>query len=102
MSFSSEYPVARGDFDEILSHAAGDADFSSLNDGYPILRDHRAESHIGTITKAWLDGTKGRATLKLSRSAKGEEALADIKDGILRFASVGYQLLREVSRTKKR
>lgn len=34
-SFSSEYPVAREDFDEILSHDDGDMDLSRLRDGHP-------------------------------------------------------------------
>jgi HK97 family phage prohead protease len=98
LSFSSEYPVDRGAYKEVLSHTQGDVDLSRLNDGHPVLLNHNTDQHVGVIEKAWVDAGKGRAIVKFSRSTRGEEVWQDVLDGVLKHISVGYQTVKEVAK----
>lgn len=108
LSFASESPVQRYDWDsgtvynEVLDHSsARSADFSRLNNGGALLRDHNRTQQPGVIVKgsARIDADKkSRASVKFSRSALGEEEFQDVKDGIRTLVSVGYQTGRELSR----
>jgi HK97 family phage major capsid protein len=100
LSFSSEFPVDCGDFDEVLSHEPGDVDLSRLNDGHPVLRNHDPNSHVGTIDKAWVSSRRGRAIVRFSKSQKGEEAWQDVLGGILKHVSVGYERVKKVASKK--
>ena len=94
-SFSSESPVERWFGREVLSHEAGSIDLGRLNDGAPLLWNHNPDQVIGVVERGWIDGEKrrGMARVRFSRSAFAEEKLADVRDGILRNVSVGYQIL---------
>jgi HK97 family phage major capsid protein len=94
-SFSSESPVQRWFGREVLSHEAGSIDLGRLNDGAPLLWNHNPDQVIGVVERGWIDGEKrrGMARVRFSRSAFAEEKLADVRDGILRNVSVGYQIL---------
>jgi HK97 family phage major capsid protein len=90
--FSSEQPVERWFGPEVLSHAEGAMDMSRLNDGAPLLWNHNPDQVLGVIERGWLADGRGRVSVRFSRSAFAEEKLADIRDGILRNVSVGYQI----------
>lgn len=108
LSFASESPVQRYDWDtggfymEVLDHSSSkSADFSRLNNGGALLRDHNRTQQPGVIVKgsARVDiDKKSRATVKFSRSKLGEEEFQDVKDGIRTLVSVGYQTGKEISR----
>lgn len=108
LSFASESPVQRYDWDnggfymEVLDHSSSkSADFSRLNNGGALLRDHNRTQQPGVIVKgsARIDADKkSRAKVKFSRSTLGEEELQDVKDGIRTLVSVGYQVGKEISR----
>ena len=53
LSFSSETPVQRSHGTaEILDHSTpGNADFSKLNDGAPLLLNHDTEKLIGAVVR---------------------------------------------------
>ncbi len=98
VAFASETPARQfigiGNIDvahEILSLAPGACVLERLNSGAPLLFNHNRDSHIGTIVKAWIDADKvGRALVKFSESALGEEKWKDVQAGILTKVSVGY------------
>jgi HK97 family phage major capsid protein/HK97 family phage prohead protease len=92
--FSSEYPAARYFGNEILSHDRSAADLSRLNDGAPLLFNHDPNKVIGVVERAWIDSQKkrGYAKVRFSRNAFAQEVMADVKDGILRNVSFGYQI----------
>jgi HK97 family phage major capsid protein/HK97 family phage prohead protease len=92
MSFSSELPYARWWGTEILDHSKDAVNLSRLNNGGALLVNHNWDDQIGVIEKAWVDGDKGRATVRFSRSARGQELLQDVQDGIRTLVSVGYQI----------
>jgi HK97 family phage major capsid protein/HK97 family phage prohead protease len=93
-SFSSEAPVARWFGDEVLSHDSEAVDLTRLNDGAPLLWNHNLDQVLGVVERGWIDGEKkrGMVAVRFSRSAFAEEKLADIRDGILRNVSVGYNI----------
>ena len=98
LAFSSENPVERSFGNEVLSHDEGAADLSRLNDGAPLLLEHDRGQQIGVVERAWVDDDrKGRATVRFSKSALGQEIFQDVQDGIRRLVSVGYSVSRFVS-----
>ena len=92
--FSSEYPVARYFGNEILAHTREAVDLARLNDGAPLLFNHDPGKVVGVVERAWIDGKKkrGYVAVKFSRNAFAQEVLADVRDGVLRNVSVGYQI----------
>jgi HK97 family phage major capsid protein/HK97 family phage prohead protease len=92
--FSSEYPVARYFGEEILSHERGAADLTRLNNGAPLLFNHDPDRVIGVVERGWIDEQKkrGYVNVRFSRNAFAQEILADVKDGVLRNVSFGYQI----------
>ena len=97
-SFSSEMPVERWFGREVLSHADGAIDLSRLNDGAPLLWNHNPDQVIGVVERGWIDAAKQRGMVRarFSRSPFAAEKLADVRDGILRNVSVGYEILDAV------
>ena len=92
--FSSEFPVARYFGNEILDHTREAVDLARLNDGAPLLFNHDPGKVVGVVERAWIDGKakRGYVAVKFSRNAFAQEVLADVKDGVLRNVSVGYQI----------
>lgn len=96
LSFSSEEPVERWFGMETLGHEPGECDLSRLNNSGAFLMDHNTRDQRGAIESAWLDKKKGRATIRLSKSDRGEELWSDMRDGIRPHISVGYRILEIV------
>ena len=92
-SFSSEYPVDRWFGSEVLSHRAGAADLSRLNDGAPLLLNHDPNQLIGVVEKAWTADGRGYATARFSSNEQAQQVRQDVADGILRNVSFGYRVL---------
>lgn len=102
LSFSSEEPYLRSSWFEdawleVLGHGADEVDMSRLGSGgAPVLYGHNRHdqsAHIGVVEKAWLEGGKGYADIRLSMRETLEDIWKDIKDGIVRNVSVGYQIM---------
>jgi HK97 family phage prohead protease len=92
LSFSSEAPVARWFGNEVLSHDSNSADLTRLNDAAPLLFNHNMDDVIGVVERAWIDGDrKGRAVVRFAKTARGDEILGMVADGILRNVSFMYQ-----------
>lgn len=93
-SFSSEYPVERWYGNETLSHAPGAADLSRLNDGAPLLFNHNMDDIIGVVETASVDSAqrKGQCTVRFAQTARGDEVLQLVRDGILRNVSFMYRV----------
>lgn len=87
------------DFDEELSLDEGAVDLGRLNSGAPVLNSHNAfdlTSVVGVVERAWIQGPKGRregrAVLRFSDRADVEPIWRDMRAGILRNISVGYEV----------
>lgn len=92
---STETPVDRGSYLEILSHADGDVDLSRAP--LPLIEGHdSSQLNIGTVEELRLDNGKLRGIARFARSIpRALEVYQAIVDGIVRHVSVGYRLTDE-------
>ncbi len=109
LAISSENPVRSYDdsgkpVDEILDHSAEGCDMSRAALGLPLMlshRDHDALSQVGIVEDIALaaeDKTlRGKPRFGTAQTAKDVEA--DVRAGIRKGASVGYERTRELLRT---
>lgn len=80
---------------EELSLEDGAVDLTRLNNGAPLLDTHATRELsdvIGVVERAWIADGEARATVRFSARAEVAPILADVKAGILRNVSVGYQV----------
>lgn len=66
-----------------------------MQSGAPLLNAHWSvalRDVIGVVTRAWIDGGQGHATVQLSSRDDVEPIWRDIVDGIIRHISVGYSV----------
>ena len=93
LAFSSEEPAQRWWGFEILSHDPSAVMLERIGDSAPLLLDHDWGGQIGVIERVSIDADRrGRATVRFSKSARAEEVLQDIADGIRKHVSVGYRV----------
>lgn len=91
VAFSSENPVERWYGYEILDHSERAVRLSRIMDGGPVLLNHDPDKHIGTVEDVRLDADrKLRAKVRFAKSQLAQETMQNIKDKILRHASIGY------------
>ena len=83
-------------YEEELVVSSEAVDLSRLNNGQaPVLNTHAAydlSSQIGVVERAWIDGTEGRATVRLSDREDIAGLVRDIETGIVKNISVGYNV----------
>jgi HK97 family phage major capsid protein len=101
LTFSSEAPVEQWFGTEILSHAPGAADFSRLNDGAPLLSSHDVSGDvvevIGVVESASIGPDKrGHAEVRFAKTARGDQVMGMVEDGILRNISFMYRVNKYV------
>lgn len=101
LSFSSEEPYERWFGFEILDHKTGAMRQDRLKNSAPLLWNHDRDAQIGVVEKVWLDGLKGRALVRFSKSAKADEIYQDVLDNIRRNVSVGYLVHKMVLEEQK-
>ena len=92
LSFSSDAPVERWFGMEVLDHSPKSVDLGRLNDGAPLLMDHDTSDQIGRVESATVDGKRGQAIVRFSKSARAQEIFTDVMDGIRQNISVGYRI----------
>lgn len=87
---STETPVFRGGYNEILRHDDESVDLSRAKDGLPLLWSHNPEQQIGVVENIRIYDAKLRGRLRFSDSALGQEKFRDVQQGILKGLSIGY------------
>lgn len=93
IAFASDEPYERYWGVEVLDCTAAAVNLERLNGRHPLLLNHDTRQQIGVVERAWVDADRVcRATVKLSRSALGQEVMQDIQDGIRELVSVGYSI----------
>lgn len=91
LSFSSETPVERWWGREILSHDAGCADLERINTGGNLIWSHNPDDVLGVVERAWIGADRrGHALVRFGRDDRGEWAMQQVADGILRNVSFMY------------
>lgn len=95
LAFSSEAPVERSWGIEVLGHGEGEMDQAWIGGGTaPLLLDHNPREQVGVVESVTLgEDRKARAVVRFGRSARAEEVMRDVADGIRTNVSVGYELL---------
>jgi hypothetical protein len=77
-----------------------------LNAGAPVLNSHKAnslEDQIGIVERAWIDNNQGMAKLKFSQRNEVAGIVSDVKSGVIKNISVGYNVRKfEVTKAKDR
>jgi HK97 family phage prohead protease len=77
---------------EVLDHSPQSVRMGRLQNKAAVLFNHDFSDQRGVVESATLANKQGIATLRISRSAKGEELFNDIRDGIVSKVSVGYRV----------
>lgn len=92
LAFSSEAPVERGYGIEILDHSQGAMQMEFINSGRaPLLVDHDPTDVVGVVEQVAMGADRmARARVRFGRSARAQEILQDVADGIRTNVSVGY------------
>ena len=98
LAFSSETPVSRFFGTEILEHTPEAVQLERLNNGGALLVNHDSDDQVGVVESAQIDSDRiGRAIVRFGNSERAEEIFQDVKDGIRRLVSVGYQIHEETA-----
>ena len=101
LSFSSETrDVQRFDWEfgcavpEVLSHDPAAVDLQPLLTAGSVLRNHDPNQVIGAPVKAAIDpqSRRGRAIIRFGTTPDAERAWQEVKQGLLRGVSVGYEV----------
>lgn len=92
LSFASETPVERAWGMEILDCTDRACDLTRLRSSGPLLVNHDPNDQVGVIDNCEMAGGKGRAVVRFSQSARGQEIFQDVQDGIRTLVSVGYRV----------
>lgn len=86
---ATDTPVERFGFVEVLDIAAADLSRGDL----PLIESHDADRvNIGVVRDIRIDGNVLRGVAVFGRSARAEELLRDVLDGVVRGVSIGYRL----------
>lgn len=96
LAFSSDKPVNRGYYYEVLDHSSQAVVLDRLLDGGPVLIDHvnSVRSQVGIIETVRIDPDMiGRSVVRLGTDALSDEIFQKVKNRIIRNISVGYQIL---------
>lgn len=97
--FATETPVLRRNWDgyyyEVLDCSPGSVRMDRLNSGAALLDNHDKTSvrvQLGVVENGVLKSKEGRAVVRFSKRADVDTVWADVKDGIVRGISVGYNV----------
>lgn len=88
---SSEEPVDRGDYFEVLSHNPPDIDLRRAPLPLIVQHDHR-QLNVGVVEDLRVEGRKLRGMARFGSGELAQQLLRDVKDGIVRNLSVGYRI----------
>lgn len=88
-TLSTEHPVDRGDYTEILQHSRDAIDLSRFP--LPVIEAHDGSRlNIGLAENPSIENGRLRADIRFGSSARAREVLADVCAGIVRNLSIGY------------
>lgn len=97
---SSEYPVDRGDYDEILLHTPEAVDMQ--RNPLPLLVNHDQDTQIGVVEGLRIIGGKLKALIRFASDELAKQYEADVKDKVRQNLSVGYKILDSIVEDGKR
>ncbi len=89
-SCASEIRYHRWWYDEILGLDSGECDLARLNNGAPLMKNHK--EGIGAVVKAWIADKRLHAQVQLSSRDSLADFWSDIKAGLIKNVSIGYNV----------
>ena len=90
---STETPVDRYDYREILEHSPDAVDMSRAKRGLPLLESHdKHRVNIGKVENIRVEDKKMVGTVRFGRGQRAQELLEDVADGIVDGVSIGYMV----------
>lgn len=90
---STDAPVEVGGVIEILEHTPHAVDLSRAP--LPLIdAHHTGTTPIGIVDQLRVIGGKLRGVVKFGNTQRAKELLADVKAGVLRSLSIGYQIVK--------
>lgn len=92
LCFSTDTPIQHWYGYIILDHKKKSVRTQRILSAGPVLENHDRNRHRGVVESVDINEKegRGRASVKISRSAEGTDLLNDIEDGIKRNISVGF------------
>ena len=81
-------------FIEILSHEESAIDTTYLRSGLSILADGHWGPQVGIFEHGKVVNKKIRGDGRFSRNQKGQDIERDVQDGIRKYVSIGYKVIR--------
>ena len=101
LSFSSENPVSRGWYTEILSHSPECIRVGERQQHMPLLFNHNPNDLLGVVERAWLgEDRRQHAVVRFAQDERGKWAEQMVRDGILTNVSFQYQIYDYREETK--
>ena len=92
LSFSSEEPCEMWFGTEILDHSESAVDLSRMENMGIVLFNHDRNKVVGKVTRTWIEGGRGKATIEFDSDAESETVRSKVASGTLKGVSVGYRV----------
>ena len=93
---SSEYPVLRGEYEEVLIHSTESIDDSRFP--LPLLINHNPENQIGVVENIRLEDKKLVGEVRFTNDDLGKMYEEDVIDKVRNNLSIGYQVIKSAIR----
>ncbi len=98
-TLSTETPVKRGDFFEVLRHKKNSIDLSRFP--LPVIESHNQNTvNIGIAENPVIHKGKLTASVRFGNSTRAKELKSDIETGVVTGLSIGYQWLNYSEETR--
>jgi HK97 family phage prohead protease len=85
-------------FNESLSLEKGHVNLDRMKRGAPLLDSHDRygglQKQLGVVQDVWVDGDELHGRVKFSKKDEAETVYQDVKDGIIKNASIGYRVYK--------
>lgn len=94
VTLSTDAPLDRGDYVEVLDHSSAAIDLSRAEGGLPLIEGHDlGRLPIARIVNLRTDGHRLRGQVKFGTSQRAADLKADVAAGIVTGVSIGYEIL---------
>lgn len=94
VKFATENPVQRWFGTEILDCKPGSVRMDRVKNGAAVLLEHSTAKRVGITESGDINNGECYAEVRFAKTAAGNEAMAEVDDGTLRWISVGYRVHR--------
>ena len=90
---STETPVERGEYSEVLPHTTEVVDLSRAVRGLPLIESHdQHKLNVGLVENVRLEGGSMIGDVRFGKSNRAQEIFADVAGGIVSGVSIRYIL----------